>query len=143
MKVKDLLRHNSKEVITITPAASLGDAMELLVKHRISCLPVVDNESGVVGIISDRDIFREAFDDHLNYRDTSVGERMTTEVIIGVLEDEISYIAGIMTNNRIRHVPIVEENKLIGLVSTGDVVKTQMDKLQTENRYLRQYIMQG
>ena len=143
MKVKDLLRHNSKEIITIEPTAKIGDAMGLLVKHRISSLPVVDEEASVVGIISDRDIFREAFDDPDNYRDITVGERMTTEVIIGVPDDEISYIAGIMTNNRIRHVPIVDEGKLVGLISTGDVVKTQMDKLQTENRYLRQYIMQG
>ena len=143
MKVKDLLRHNSKKIITIDPTAKVGHAMGLLVKHRISSLPVVDERESVIGIISDRDIFREAFDAPDSYRDATVGERMTTEVIIGVPDDEISYIAGIMTNNRIRHVPIVEEGKLVGLISTGDVVKTQMDKLATENRYLRQYIMQG
>jgi CBS domain-containing protein len=143
MKVKDLLRHSNKEVITIAPGATIAEAMSRLISHQISCLPVVDEESNVVGIISDRDIFHEAFNNHHNYRDALVGERMTTDVIIGVPDDQISYIAGIMTNNRIRHVPIVEEGKLIGLVSTGDVVKTQMDNLQTENRYLRQYIMQG
>jgi len=57
-----------------------------------------------------------------------------------VPDDEVSYIAGVMTNNRIRHVPIVENKQLAGLVSVGDVVKTQMENIQIENRYLKQYI---
>jgi len=65
---------------------------------------------------------------------------MTSELLVGLPTDEISYIAAIMTNNRIRHIPIMDGKNLIGLLSVGDIVKTLMANIETENRYLRQYI---
>jgi CBS domain-containing protein len=70
----------------------------------------------------------------------SVGEIMTTELMIGVGEDDIQYIGGVMTQNRIRHVPIVEDDNLVGLISVGDVVKAHIDEVEVENRYLKTYI---
>jgi len=65
---------------------------------------------------------------------------MSRDLIVGLPDDDISYISGVMTQNRSRHIPVVEKDKLIGLVSLGDIVKTQMDKIKIENRYLKDYV---
>ncbi|MFZ5981734.1 MAG: CBS domain-containing protein, partial [Candidatus Zixiibacteriota bacterium] len=79
----------------------------------------------------------------IDFRVFKVGQLMTTDVIVGLLEDELAYIAGLMTNNRIRHIPVVDKNHLIGIVSVGDIVKTQMEHIEIENRYLREYLSSG
>jgi CBS domain-containing protein len=141
MRVADLLRTKERDLITVAPSATIPEAMELLISNKVSCLPVLGEEDGLlVGIISDKDIFRRVHQDYRSFRDTCVKDLMTTELIVGLLEDEISYIAGIMTTNRIRHVPIVDGERLVGLVSVGDIVKTQMEDARIENRYLWQYI---
>jgi CBS domain-containing protein len=94
----------------------------------------------LVGIISDRDIFKSIYENQDNFRSLTVGNLMTTDVIVGVPEDEIDYIGGVMTNNRVRHVPILEEGKLVGLISVGDVVKAQIKRMEIENRYLKLYM---
>ncbi len=140
MQVKDILEAKKHEVITAARETTVPDAMELLISNKISCLPVVGSGDQLMGIISDKDIFSEARKDPTGFTGLAVSDLMTENVIVGLEDDEIAYIAGIMTNNRIRHVPIVREKKLIGLVSVGDVVKTQMESMQIENRYLKQYI---
>ncbi|HUV31583.1 MAG TPA: CBS domain-containing protein [Acidobacteriota bacterium] len=140
MQVKDILRTKTREVVTTPPETSVRQAMELLLNNRVGCLPVVDDSGRLRGIISDKDIFKRAYKDPGSFQGASVGELMTTDLIVGVPDDEIGYIAGIMTNNRIRHIPIVERDRLVGLVSIGDVAKTQMDDIKTENRYLKQYL---
>jgi CBS domain-containing protein len=114
--------------------------MARLIENRISCLPVVSDSGEVVGIISDKDIFRAAFRDPQNFTEKNVNHLMTTNLIIGLPDDELDYIAGVMTNNRIRHVPIVQDKRLVGLLSVGDIVKSQMKNIQIENRYLKKYI---
>jgi len=140
MLVCDLLKTKPKELICTRPGVPILEAMELLIRHKISCLPVLDEGGLVVGIISDKDIFRRIFQDYRGFRDLTVRDLMSTNLIIGLPDDEISYIAAIMTNNRIRHVPILEGESLIGLLSVGDIVKTQMEDVRIENRYLWQYI---
>jgi CBS domain-containing protein len=140
MLVKDVLNLKQRETTTIHKDASVRDAMDLLISNRISCLPVVHDDNQLEGIISDKDIFRHVHDNPDSFTNCAVGKLMTTKVIVGLAEDELSYIAGIMTNNRVRHIPIVADSKLIGLVSVGDVVKTQMESIKIENRYLKQYI---
>lgn len=140
MIVRDLLQSKQRDAITCAPSTTIIEAMELLINNRISCLPVLNEKDELVGILSDKDIFRCVHEDCDGFTDLTVGEIMTTEVIVGLETDDIGYIAGIMTNNRIRHVPIVENARLIGLLSTGDIVKTQMTHMYIENRYLWQYI---
>lgn len=141
MTVLELLHSKQKrDVVTATPSTKIHLAMDLLIRNRVSCLPVLNDASELVGIISDKDIFRKAYADCSNFSDMTVGELMTAQVIVGLESDDVGYIAGVMTNNRIRHVPIVDGNCLVGLVSIGDVVKTQMTNIEVENRYLWQYI---
>jgi len=140
MQVKDILKTKDRDVVTASAGTPVPEAMKALISNKISCLPVVSDDRELKGIISDKDIFRKIHEDPEGFRDSTVGDLMTRDVIVGLLEDEIAYIAGVMTNNRIRHVPIVENSKLKGLVSVGDIVKTQMEKIEIENRYLKQYI---
>ena len=140
MKVKDLLTSQVRALITIGPAAAVMEAMELLIVNQISALPVLDPTGVLVGIISDKDIFRRIFTEPSHFQQAEVRDLMTTDVIVGIPDDEIAYIAGVMTTNRIRHVPIIEEGRLAGLISVGDIVKTQMESTRIENRYLWQYI---
>jgi len=140
MQVKDILRNKNREVITATAATMVPEAMKALIANKISCLPVVSEAHELEGIISDKDIFKKVHEDPEGFQNSTVGELMSRELIVGLMEDEIAYIAGVMTNNRIRHVPIVEDSKLKGLVSVGDIVKTQIESIKVENRYLKQYI---
>ncbi|MFZ1682914.1 MAG: CBS domain-containing protein [Candidatus Zixiibacteriota bacterium] len=140
MRVRDLLQAKQRAVISTVPAIPVTKAMALMIDHQISCLPVLDEEGRLLGIISDKDIFRQLHKDRHNIDLVTVGELMTTDVIVGVEEDEVSYMAGIMTKNRIRHIPILKGDQVVGLVSVGDIVKTQMSNIEIENRYLWQYI---
>ncbi len=140
MLVKDILQAKDRRLITVGPDATLKQAMELLLKNKISSLPVLDDDEKLIGIISDKDIFRKAYEDAPNFQTKTVGDCMSTNLIVGLPEDNLAYIAGVMTENRIRHVPIVERDRIIGLLSVGDIVKTQMEHIKVENRYLWQYI---
>ncbi len=140
MLVKDLLKDKNRDVVTIHSTALVDEAMVRLLDNKISCLPVVNEAGELVGILSDKDIFRAAFEHDREFKQIRVGDLMTTDLIVGVLEDEIEYIAGIMTNNRIRHVPIMDEGHMVNLLSVGDIVKAQLRDMKTQNRYLWMYI---
>ncbi|MDX9857334.1 MAG: CBS domain-containing protein [candidate division Zixibacteria bacterium] len=139
MLVKDLLRQKDRRLITTTAETPVETAMGLLLENRISCLPVLRDDR-LIGIVSDKDIFRIVYETKERYRDHTVADLMTTDLIVGVPDDTVGYIAGLMTQNRIRHIPILEGESLIGLLSVGDIVKTQMEDIRIENRYLKDFI---
>lgn len=140
MLVKDLLKQKSRDPITVSKGTNVLAAMQLLIEHKISCLPIVDDDRRLIGIISDKDIFTAVYDRQDSFVAYKVADLMATDLIVGVETDDVNYIAGLMTNNRIRHIPIVERDRLTGLISVGDVVKAQMTTIEVENRYLRKYI---
>ncbi|HWR82942.1 MAG TPA: CBS domain-containing protein [Candidatus Deferrimicrobium sp.] len=140
MKVKDILREKDGKLVTAQPAMNVLKAMELIIGNRISCLPVLDASGQLVGIISDKDIFRAVYEHQETFRRFTVGDLMTTNLIVGVADDDVDYIGGVMTKNRFRHVPIVDKAKLIGLISVGDIVKAQIKQMEIENRYLKLYM---
>jgi len=140
MLVKELLNNKVRALIIAKPRTPVLEAMRLMIQNRVSCLPVVDDSGELAGMISDKDIFAAVYESQEGFAENTVGELMTVEVIVSVPEDDLNYIANIMTTNRIRHVPVVDQSRLVGLVSIGDVVKEQMTQVQFENRYLMQYI---
>jgi CBS domain-containing protein len=140
MKVKDILLGKKRGVVTTTAETRIAEAMAILIEHKISCLPVLDHNNQLIGIVSDKDIFLRIHQDGVDFHSCPIGDIMTTELIIGVPDDEIAYVAGLMTENRIRHIPILDGSQLKGMVSVGDIVKTQMLETKIENRYLKQYI---
>ena len=140
MKVKDLLKDKQREIVTAQASINILTAMEMLIKNKISCMPVLDESGQMVGIVSDKDIFGAIYKNQDSFRSFTVGDMMTTNILVGVAEDEIDYIGGVMTNNKIRHVPIMEKDKLVGLISVGDIVKAQIKRIEIENRYLKLYM---
>jgi CBS domain-containing protein len=140
MKIRDILCGKGAQVVTIGPDATIHDAMTALVVHRIGSLVVLDQKGKIAGIITERDILRECAARSEHVKETTVREVMTTDLIIGLSDDEIGYVMGIMTHNRIRHLPIMTGERLEGLISIGDVVKAQLEETEFENRYLKDYI---
>jgi CBS domain-containing protein len=140
MKVKEVLQKKSATVITITPDQSLLEASQLLEKYKIGAVVVVNNEGAPIGILSERDIVRELALLKAEVLNRSVHEAMTEDIIIGFPDDDLSYVSSTMTDKHIRHLPIMEDQQLVGIVSIGDVVKAQLDNVQYEAHMLRQYI---
>ncbi|MCK5438913.1 MAG: CBS domain-containing protein [Gemmatimonadetes bacterium] len=144
MNVQTILdQKDTPNVVTIEPERALQDAVERLVEHNIGSLVVVDASGKPVGIITERDILKTCANGCEKLATTKVADAMTADLIVGETGDAIDYVMGIMTKNRIRHLPIVTEDGLCGMVSIGDVVKVQRQETEYENRHLREYIERG
>jgi CBS domain-containing protein len=141
MNVRNILEgKRAPEVRTIEPERTIEEAIQRLVEHNIGSLVVVDAEGDMVGIITERDILRICADGADRLGTTKVVDAMSRNLIVGEADDTIDYVMGIMTQNRIRHLPIVGRRGLRGMVSIGDVVKIQLHEKEYENRHLREYI---
>ncbi len=139
MKIRDILRTKGHDVITVGPDQTVVAAVRILSEHRIGAL-VVRRGDEVVGIISERDILNLVARDPALATQTQVGEVMTSNVIVGVADDDVDYVMSIMTNNRIRHLPIMDESALTGMISIGDVVNAVRRSAEAEIRHLKDYI---
>lgn len=140
MNIASLLAATSRPPITIRPEQSIREAVALLSRHNIGALVVVNAANAPVGILSERDIVREAARNEQVFM-RPVSEIMTRDVITGLPEDDLLSVANLMTEKRIRHVPVVDKGKLIGIVSIGDVVKAQRDKYRGEVETLETQIL--
>jgi CBS domain-containing protein len=140
MKVADLLKNKGQNVISIAADKSVAEALKTLMENKISSLVVLDANHRLIGIITERDIFRAATMDYEGIHSKKVADLMSTNLIVGTLEDDIEYVKGIMTQNRIRHLPIVAQEGLVGMVSIGDIVKFQLHETIVKNRYLEDMV---
>jgi CBS domain-containing protein len=142
MKIRNILATKGTAVITIRPEQTLKEAVALLANHRIGALVVVDESGNLAGIISERDIIREAAekDIHLTLPVSAV---MTEAVITGAPHDDPKSVLQTMTDRRFRHLPILEQGKLAGIVSIGDVVKAILEEYEGEIDTLQTQISQS
>ena len=141
MNVEYILASKGREVRTITPDASLEDALQRLCTERIGSLVVSENGTDLVGILSDRDILYAIADHGTAALGESVGSVMTAKVFTCSRDDQVSAIMALMTDRRIRHVPVVEKDgRLCGMISIGDVVKHRLDEIEGEADALREYV---
>lgn len=140
MNIASLLATKSGSPITIRPEQSVREAVALLSRHNIGALIVVDATGTPVGIVSERDIVREAARNEQLFTRT-VGDIMTKDVITALPQDDLISVANTMTERRIRHLPVVDGGKLVGIVSIGDVVKAQRDKYRGEVETLETQIL--
>jgi CBS domain-containing protein len=140
MRIKDILRDKGADVVTVGGSATVHDAVMRLNKHNVGSLVVTADNDIVVGIITERDILREVAERCDKIVDRLVIDVMSRDVIIGVPEDDLGYVIGIMTKNRIRHLPVMDDSGLAGIVSIGDVVRAHLQNAVYENRMLRDYI---
>jgi len=127
MNVASILGRKGGKVVTCRPEQSIRQALALLAEHNIGALVVVDALGVPAGIVSERDIVREAARDERLFART-VGEIMTRDVVVGVPEDDLRAVRDTMTERRIRHLPVVADGRLVGIVSIGDIVKAERDQ---------------
>jgi CBS domain-containing protein len=140
MKIRDILRVKGSHVYTVHPDQTVHEAVGILTQHGVGALLVQDARGTSVGIITERDVLRECLHRADQLKQIPVRDTMTKDLIIGLPEDELAYTMGIMTKNRIRHLPVMDGGTLAGLVSIGDVVKACLDETEYENRYLKEYM---
>ena len=140
MKLKDILKVKGSKVWTIKANQAIQEALTILIKQKIGALLVLDSKDRIVGIISERDIVRGCYEQGKELLSLLVEQFMTKDVVIGSPEDETNYIMGVMTQKRVRHIPVVAEGKLQGIVSIGDVVKSEIEDSKYEIHYLKEYI---
>ena len=139
MKIRVILRHKGTNVVTASTSETVLEAVRALVDHNIGGVVVVEGEE-VVGILTERDILRLAARSPEELRTLEVGQVMTRNVIQLAPDDDLAHVMEVMTENRIRHLPVVEDGGLVGIVTIGDVVNAFRSIAEDENAQLRQYI---
>lgn len=140
MKVRMILAKKGMKVITITPDQQIRQAIIILTQKNIGALVVVDDGKQPIGILSERDIIRQAAVDE-DLFSLTVAELMTKQLITGRPNDDAFSIAHTMTEKRFRHMPILEEGELVGIVSLGDIMKAERDRYRGEIDTLETQIM--
>ena len=143
MILQDILRVKGTSVLTISPLAVLEEVVQKLVRFNCGSLVVCQEDqmqSTPLGIITERDILRACASGKGSLAEIRVADAMSEDVITGTPQDSLEDTMGLMTERRIRHLPILDGEKLAGIISIGDVVKAQHDHLTMENHYLKSYI---
>lgn len=148
MNLEEILKSKGSTVFTIAPDATLEQAVSRLVDHNIGSLVVcsrdVEHGEQPIGIITERDILHAcSLRSGHNLATTRVEEVMSTDLSMASPGDMVENMMGLMTKKRIRHLPVVTEGRLVGLVSIGDIVKAQHDRLALENQFMKDYIHKG
>ena len=140
MLVSNLLEGKGTMVVTVTKEATVGDVVADLAHHRVGALVVSPDGSQIQGIVSERDIVKRLSVLHTELLDEPVSSIMSTEVRVCSPGDDVESIMNLMTTQRIRHVPVVESGRLVGIISIGDVVKSRIEELEKDRNELMEYI---
>ena len=140
MTVKEILSHKGVDVVTADPHASIADAVKLLAARRIGAVVVTGADRRIVGILSERDIVRALADKGSDALAAPVAEVMTRKVDTCSLNQTVSELMEQMTSGKFRHVPVVEQGRLAGIISIGDVVKSRVQEMEQESAALKDYI---
>jgi CBS domain-containing protein len=139
MRIRDVLTSKPAGVLTVEPATGLPDLLAALAERGVGAAVVVDG-GAVVGMVSERDVVRHLHRRGADLLDDTVAAIMTGPVTTCRPDDEVDALAGVMTQRRIRHIPVVDGGDLTGIVSIGDVVKTRLDELEAHRQQLEAYI---
>ena len=143
MNVETMLKRKGAEVFTIKPDRSIADAVKLLKEKGIGALIVSDDGARLNGIISERDIVHRLADGGAGLLDQPVSSIMTADVRTCMPADSARQVLGIMTEKRIRHLPVLRDGRLSGMISIGDAVKLRLDEATAEAEALKEYIARG
>jgi CBS domain-containing protein len=140
MTVKAILSTKGSEVVTIEPTTNLAAAVKVLADRKIGALVITGPDRRVVGIVSERDIVEELAAHGAASLDLPLTDVMTRNVMTCSLSDTISSVMERMTEGKFRHLPVVEQGRLAGIVSIGDVVKHRLEQMEREQSAMRDYI---
>ncbi len=142
MRIADVLRNKGADVATIAPETTVMDLIAGLAELNIGAMVVIGPD-GLAGIVSERDVVRKLHERGAELLVQPVSEIMTTLVATCAPSDSLDSLSALMTKNRVRHIPVLENGQLAGIVSIGDVVKRRMEELQAEQEQLQAYITRG
>ncbi len=143
MKMRDVLAQKGSTIHALPPEAPLKEALERMNHHRIGCFMVMDSDGVPQGILSERDILRHVVENPADAVSGTVGETMTprAQLIVATEDDDLDYAMRVMTENRVRHLPVVGRGKVVGVISIGDLLKSQLTDKVHENKMLQDYIL--
>ena len=140
MNVAKILETKGGSVVTVSAKAEVSDAIDLLNRHNIGALVALDEDGNVAGILSERDIVRRMRSQAEKLLSQPVSAIMTPKPVTCTREDSVDDVMQMMTGRHFRHMPVVEHNTLVGVISIGDVVKTKIEVTEGEAAALREYI---
>ena len=139
MRIADVLRRKGTTVATVGPDATVTELLGELANHNVGALPVVEG-GNLIGIVSERDVVRRLHAGGASLLQAKVSDIMITDVTTCGPGDDVGDLAAVMTTRRFRHLPVVDNGKLTGIVSIGDLVKARIDLLESERAQLQNYI---
>ena len=140
MKVRDLLETKGKDTVSIDVGSSVDDAIRSMHARKISAIMVMENGK-TVGIFTERDVVRSYIASvGKSFKEISVRDSMIKDLIVAVPDEDLNEVSATMVEKNIRHLPVVENGKVIGMLSIRDIIQTQVTKLTTEIHYLKDYI---
>ena len=140
MTLRDILKVKGSQVHAIRAEQTVLEAVGVLVDHRIGALLVRDAGGAVAGIISERDVLRECQHRGAELGRLRVSEVMTRDLVRARLDDSVEHAMGLVTKNRVRHLPVMDGDTVVGMISIGDLVKGCLDEAQEENHHLKEYM---
>ena len=136
MKIRDLLAMRQREPVAIGPEGSVAEAIQKLNRFDRGALPVVNRRGELIGIISERDIIRKCFNAEGQGISCNIKDVMTAEVAVAFPDDDLEYAIRVMQQKRIRHLPVTENRRVVGMVSMRDVLDVQLTEVEAEIRYI-------
>jgi CBS domain-containing protein len=140
MKISSILQNKGDFVATVSQEALVTELLAVLAEHRIGAVVVADAEGKLIGIVSERDVARACHSEGADALSHTVGSIMTEVVVTCGPDATTGELMGLMTERRVRHIPVIEDEAMIGIVSIGDVVKARLAELETERDALQAYI---
>ena len=140
VKISTILENKGNEIYSISPESSLKQMADEMLAKKIGSLVVTDKDGLLVGIISERDFLNIVGKHTKEWEDISVSDVMTKEVITANLEDTLEQVMSVMTQHHIRHIPVMDNNKILGLLALGDIIHALLDKSLFQNELLKRYI---
>lgn len=147
MKVREILDKKNEQakntVYTIVDSSTVFDAIARLDELKVGSLLVVNESEEIIGIISERDILYKCYNSGIPLKERNIKDLMTVkdDLIIGKLDDDTKYLRNVMTDKRIRHIPIIDEsNNVVGIISSGDIIKNELEMTESEAHLLREHI---
>lgn len=143
MNVAGILKGKGSNVITAAPSDSIADIAGILGSNKIGAVLIVDDMGTLCGVVSERDIVRGLSECGEDCLSQTAADLMTSSLVTTTPSETIDNVMALMTEKRIRHLPVLEEGKLTGFISIGDVVKSRMDEVEREAAALREYIATG
>jgi CBS domain-containing protein len=140
MDIKSILNKKGNKIVKIASGSTVEAATKIMIESKVGAVLVVNDEFSPIGIFTERDNLKVTANGHLDPKLIRVDDCMTSDLVVGTPEDSVEETMALMTEKRVRHLPIVTDNGLAGVVSIGDMVKSVSEAYKTEIKYLKDYI---